>query len=60
MTGNVAAEVVWQAISCARTYGIYWAHEVLPLDFMNKYIFSKEQDFYEEKAFKIKNIADML
>lgn len=56
LTGTVAAEVARQAISCARTNGIYWAHEVLPLDFMNKYIFSKEQDSYEEKVFEIRKI----
>lgn len=54
LTATVAAEVVRQAISSNRPNGIYWAYEVLPIDFMNQYIFSNKYDFYEEKYIEIK------
>lgn len=53
LTGNVAAEVARLTYANTRPKGIYWAHEVLPLDFMEKYIFSKDTDYYEEKVIDV-------
>lgn len=53
MTGTVAAEVARKVIHTTKPNGVYWAHEVLPLDFINRYIFSKEQDFYSEKIIEL-------
>lgn len=55
LTGSVAAKVARLAISSTRKNGIYWAHEVLPLNFMNEYVFTKEQGSYVEKVYE-KNI----
>jgi hypothetical protein len=55
LTGTVAAEIARQAISSNRPNGIYWAYEVLPIDFVNQYTFSNQYDFYEEKYIEIKN-----
>lgn len=53
LTGTVAAETARQAILSNRPNGTYWAHEVLPIDFMNQYSFSNKHDFYEEKLIEI-------
>lgn len=49
MTGTVAAQVARNVIYTKRSNGIYWANEVLPLDFVNHYNFSNDYDFYDEK-----------
>lgn len=49
MTGTIAAEAARQVVRTTKPNGIYWAHEVLPIDFMNHFVFSNDQDFYEEK-----------
>lgn len=54
LTGTVAAEIARQAVSSNRPNGTYWAYEVLPIDFMNQYVFSNKHDFYEEKYIEIK------
>lgn len=38
ITGMVAAEIARQAISSNRPNGIYWSHELLPIDFMKRSI----------------------